>query len=209
MNYLKYIYKLSFFSLILIIWTNGYSQAPSNLSVLEDLLISPVISCLDTVSGPQASIYVKRTSLNELYVWIQDNLRRKLLKTGYNVIDAETERDSPDYTIVLENLAAEIYYRPISRNLLLRETRYERSFNTLLSFYIKNKDESIQHSHSKTIVVKDTLKKDQLADVENELFQFSQGVHIESGWVKKVFEPVVVTTVTIVVVYLFFSLRSG
>jgi len=113
------------------------------------------------------------------------------------------------YAIVFEKLVSKIYYRPIGRNLLLRENRFERSFDTLLSFYIKNKDESIEHSHSRNIVVKDTISANDLNQIENGMFQFSRGVKTESGWVRKVLEPVVITATTIVIVYLFFSLRSG
>ena len=140
---------------------------------------------------------------------MRDNLRRKLIDEGYSVYDRETITKEQMFTIVIENLAAEIYYRPIGRNLLLQENSFERSFNTLLSYYIKNKDESIEHSHSKNIVVKDTISGIHFEDMENKLFQFSRGIKTESGWMKKYFEPVVITTTTIVVVYLFFSLRSG
>jgi hypothetical protein len=209
MNNLKYIYKFGYFWLILVFSLNGYSQVSTNLEVLEEILVDPVVSCLDTFADPTTSILIENASLSEFHIWMRDNLRRKLIDEGYAVYDRETVSNEQMYTIVVENLATEIYYRPIGRNLLLRENRLERSFNTLLSFYIKNKDESIEHSHSKNIVVKDTISVAQFDEIENNLFQFSRGVKTESGWMKKYFEPVVITATTIVIVYLFFSLRSG
>jgi hypothetical protein len=209
MNNLKSVYKFGYFWLILAFSGSGYVQVATNLEILEEVFIQPVISCLDSVAGPAASVRIENSSLTDFHVWVQDYLRRSMIEQGYAVFDNATDSNEQTYAVVLENLVSEIYYRPIGRSLLMRENRFERSFNTLLSFYIKNKDESIEHSHSKNIVVQDTISANDLSQIENDLFQFSRGVKSESGWVRKVFEPVVITATTIVIVYLFFSLRSG
>ena len=57
---LKYIYKFGFFWLILLFSLNVYTQVSTNLEVLEEIFVDPVVSCLDTFADPAASILIDR-----------------------------------------------------------------------------------------------------------------------------------------------------
>ena len=113
------------------------------------------------------------------------------------------------YRLKLQNMGAQIFYRPIKKNWLLRNSRYERNIATVLSFYIIENDESIIYSFSKTDHMADSLKSSQLAEIENSFYEFTRGERMESGWISKFFEPALITITTIGIIYLFYSLRSG
>jgi hypothetical protein len=205
----KNMYKVGLLWLILGLSVSGSAQISSNVDVLRDVFLNPVESCLDSIAEPASAIRIKDEASSEIGKWLTENLRKRLLNNGFSVYESDSVRNLWDYTVVLETVEANIYYRPIGRDLILRDNKFERQFYTLFSYYIKNKNESIEHTHSKSKVVKDTLTSTQLKEVENNLLPFSKGRKLETGWKQKIFEPVIVTAATIVVIYLFFSLRSG
>jgi hypothetical protein len=136
-------------------------------------------------------------------------LRDEFLEKDIILFDKNATEPDTSVNLILQNIYVQILYRPVAKNILFRTSKYERSIESLLSFYIKEKDESIIYSYSKIQQMTDTLNTSQLEKVENKFLPFTSGTRLESGWVRKLFEPAVVTITTIGVVLLFYSLRSS
>ena len=54
----------------------------------------------------------------------------------------------------------------------------------------------------------DTIARDALSTVESDAFSITRGSHPPRGWFQRYIEPAILTTATVLGVYLFFTLRS-
>ena len=54
----------------------------------------------------------------------------------------------------------------------------------------------------------DSISREALSTVESDAFPMTSAPHPAKGWFKRYLEPVVLTTATVLGVYLFFTLRS-
>ena len=200
-------YKIQFILIFLSVWS-VWGQVPSNLDLLQGMVSRPVLEAVDSLSPTPERIMIESESSSEMNNWLVQLIRKELLTKNFSLLD-KSDTSNVDLTIVIEDLKSVIIYRGIDRDLLLRVSKYERSMETFLTFYIKNNRESILYTYSKRNEQKDVLSGSQLKEVESTFFPFSQGQKIESGSMKKLIEPAIITVATAVAIYLFFSLRSG
>jgi len=200
-------YKIQFILIFLSVWS-VWGQVPSNLDLLQGMVSRPVLEAVDSLSPTPERIMIESESSSEMNNWLVQLIRKELLTKNFSLLD-KSDTSNVDLTIVIEDLKSVIIYRGIDRDLLLRVSKYERSMETFLTFYIKNNRESILYTYSKRNEQKDVLSGSQLKEVESTFFPFSQGQKIESGIMNKLIEPAIITVATAVAIYLFFSLRSG
>lgn len=205
----KNIQKLVIALLVILASQTAVAQIEANLNILNDQLVMPMLHALDSVYSPGHSIQIVSSINNDMGQWVEQRLRSELLKKDIPLYVENKNFGEPLYTLILQSLGAEIYYIPISKNMFLRNNKYQRNIETILSYYIKENDESIIYSYSKTDQMLDTLKTSQLKGIENKFYDFTKGDKVESGWIRKYLEPALITITTIGVVYLFYSLRSG
>jgi len=194
--------------LILLSVGSVWGQVPTNLDLLQGMVPRPVLEAVDSLSPTPVPIVIESQSSSEINNWLVQQIRKELLAKNFSVLD-KSDTSGVDLTIVIEDLQLFIMYRGIDRDLLLRVSKYERSMETFLTFYIKNNRESILYTYSKRNEQKDVLSRSQLKEVESTFFPFSQGQKIESGIMNKLIEPAIITAATVGAIYLFFSLRSG
>ena len=194
--------------LILLSVGSVWGQVPTNLDLLQGMVPRPVLEAVDSLSPTPVPIVIQSQSSSEINNWLVQQIRKELLAKNFSVLD-KSDTSNVDLTIVIEDLKSVIIYRGIDRDLLLRVSKYERSMETFLTFYIKNNRESILYTYSKRNEQKDVLSRSQLKEVESTFFPFSQGQKIESGIMNKLIEPAIITAATVGAIYLFFSLRSG
>jgi len=194
--------------LILLSVGSVWGQVPTNLDLLQGMVPRPVLEAVDSLSPTPVPIVIESQSSSEINNWLVQQIRKELLAKNFSVLD-KSDTSGVDLTIVIEDLQLFIMYRGIDRDLLLRVSKYERSIETFLTFYIKNNRESILYTYSKRNEQKDVLSRSQLKEVESTFFPFSQGQKIESGIMNKLIEPAIITAATVGAIYLFFSLRSG
>jgi hypothetical protein len=195
--------------LIILATRPGDAQIDANLNILDKQLIQPMLHKIDSVYVTDHSVQIIAISKSDMSRWTLERLRNELLKRDIIVFDENRNKPESAYSIVIQNIGAQIYYLPIAKNMLLRNSKYERNIASVLSYYIKENDESIIYSYSKTHHMMDTLETSQLDKIENEFYEFTKGERIESGWIRKFLEPALITITTIGIVYLFYSLRSG
>ena len=200
-------YKIQFILIFLSVWS-VWGQVPSNLDLLQGMVSRPVLEAVDSLSPTPERIMIESESSSEMNNWLVQLIRTELLAKNFSLLD-KSDTSNVDLTIVIEDLKSVIIYRGIDRDLLLRVSKYERSMETFLTFYIKNNRESILYTYSKRNEQKDVLSRSQLKEVESTFFPFSQGQKIESGIMNKLIEPAIITAATVGAIYLFFSLRSG
>lgn len=200
-------FKIQYIVILFSVWSL-WGQIPSNLDLLQSMVSQPVLNAVDSLATAPVRIMIESKSSSEFSDWLVQQLRKDLLSKNYLVV-ADGDTSQVDLTIVIEDLKSEIVYRGIDRDLWLRVSKYQRSIETLLTFYIKNNRESILYTYSKRNEQKNILSRSQIDQVENNFFSFSEGQKIESGIVNKLIEPAIITIATAGVMYLFFSLRSG
>jgi hypothetical protein len=202
--------RFGFFFNFLLLSQGVMAQNQTNLQVLADLLSTPVVHAVDSLYSGNAPIEIKSGENDEINMWLESQLRNKLLSRNIR-LKYETEDSSAKnyFRLMIEKIGVNITYQGFDRDLLMRFGHYRRNIKTLLSFYIINPDESINYSYSKSISYSDTLSRSELNKVEDDFYEFSEGEKTGSRFSQKIIEPVLVTVATIGVVYLFFSLRSG
>ncbi len=198
-----------FFSLWAIFQTAN-AQTETNLEILTDLLVKPVISAVDSLYSGTGPFYLISEDNNDVSQWLEGKLRGELLNLNVSLKTEFTDSTSKThYRLIIDKIDAKITYRGLDRDLLFRYGHYQRNINTLFTFYVINPHESISYSYSRTISHSDTLNRSETNKVENDFYEFSQGEKTGSRFSQKFIEPALVTVATIGVVYLFFSLRSG
>jgi len=194
---------------IILFWHMCWAQNTGNLDILNNQLVSPVLMAVDSKIKSGEAVIISAIMNDEINQWLVSRIRNELLKSDIPVYENIEGVSDTSTAVIIQNTFINIYYKPIAKNLFLRNSKYERHIESLLSFYIKSADESIIDSYSKTQQMTDTLLADQLGKVESRFYLFTQGKTLESGWIKKIFEPAIITVTTIGVVFLFYSLRSG
>jgi hypothetical protein len=193
--------------ILLLVWSL-WGQIPSNLDQLHGMVSQPILNSVDSLAPAPVRIRIESKSSSEFNNWLVQQLREELLARKFWLL-AEGDTNQVDLTIMIEDLKSAIFYRGIDHDLWLRVSKYERDIETLLTFYIKNNQESILYTYSKRKEQKDVLSRSQIDQVENNFFPFSRGQKIESGIMNKLIEPAIITIATASAIYLFFSLRSG
>jgi len=194
--------------LVVQFWSVSWTQTSANLDVLNNQLVNPILMALDSTIQSGDAVKIASDQDDEVSQWIKMRIRDELLKGNVTIYDDQQEI-SPVTSVALQNIFTQIYYKPVSRNFLFRINKYERHIESLLSFYIKDENESIIYSYSKIQQMSDTLVTDELDKVESKFHLFTLGKRLESGWVRKFFEPAIITVTTVGVIILFYSLRSG
>ncbi len=185
------------------------AQVPTNLQVLDSALVQPVIARLDSLPERVENVQLVLKNQSGLGEWAVQKIQEKLLDRRIAVYDSFPDELQNKYTVVINQMQASIQYRVKKRNLLFRASKYERTISFILSFYIKNKNESILYSNSKNFDYQDVISKSEMKKLENDGYPFTAGSKAESKLMKRIFEPVLVTVTTAGVVYLFYTLRSG
>lgn len=193
---------------MVIFFIAGRAENYTNVELLHQILTRPVQQAVDSVSSGLLKIKIQTRKTDDLSPWIVQQLRQDFLQKNFQVL-AGDDTDQADLTIVIEEVLSSITYKGMDHDLWLRIKTYERTIETLLSFYIKNKQESILYSYNKSKKHTDILKASQLKQVENKLYPFSMGNKISANRMSKIIEPAIVSITTAAIVYLFFSLRSG
>ena len=140
-------FKIQYIVILFLVWSL-WGQIPSNLDLLQGMVSQPVLNAVDSLATAPVRIMIESKSSSEFSDWLVQQLRKELLSKNY-WLGGDGDTSQGALTIVIEDLKSEIVYRGIDRDLWLRVSKYQRSIETLLTFYIKNNRESILYTYSK------------------------------------------------------------
>ncbi len=205
----KKITLLIAFVLLMFCTQLGIAEIQTNEKILENLLTMPILTAVDSLIADGATIHIKLTEKNTIGKWLSEKLREKLLHKNYRLTDSLTNNLMSGFVVVVESVKSDIKYGTANRNIFFKTSEYNRQFSAQLSFYLKKKNQSIIYSSNKNYKFKDILKQNELKQVENKVFPFTIGTKMESKFIKRLMEPMLVTVATVGVVYLFYSLRGS
>lgn len=187
----------------------GFSQIPTNQQILAQLFSRPIIEVLDSLAIQKKTLAVETGDSNELGKWIQEKVKQALMEENYAIYPLAGLQSKSIPVVYLKSLQTEIVYRPTKINWFLRTSRYKREIKASLLFYITGKNGSVVFTADKNLQYADEVNRSDISRIENPLYSFSVGTKLESKTIKRLVEPLIITTSTIGMVYLFFTLRSG
>jgi len=206
-GWLKTIWAIPLF--VMLISIAGNTQTRSNMQLLNDLFVKPVVVALDSLSETPQKIVISGKDKSEFGKWVVNKLQEAILKKRIRVFDTLQTAASDIYIIDLGKMSVKLEYQVQKRNWMFRPSQYLRKIEGILSFSIRKESGSVVFSREREIHFRDKISATDLKTVENEMYSFSQGTKQESKFVKRFLEPVVITGATAGVIYLFYILRSG
>ncbi len=195
--------------LLLVGLTRGQDSTKTNLQLLQDQMVQPVVRALDSLNLPPQAIAIQVTGEDELSAWIEQKLKEEVLSKGWNLYLADSSFTKDDGVMVqISGANVEIQYRSKEKNWLFRTTRYLRQVEGVFSYQIVRAGEilAVKEKHFR---YRDEVPAGELKHLENPLLPFSRGTRYSSPWIDRFLEPVVITAATLTVVYLFYTLRSS
>lgn len=206
---LSIFYLLNVFYFIHFPMYAGDAQVKTNQEILHDIIVQKIIGDMDHLSISPKRIQIELRAVNDAGKWVAAQLRNAFLKKNIIIFQNATNSIDTTFTIVLNKIETQIKYEGKNKGVFLNYKSYEREIKANIDFYYTNVDKSISHSFTGELMNVDIIAGTDIESVENSILPFTLGVREEQKFLKRILEPAIVTVVTIGVVYLFFSLRSG
>jgi hypothetical protein len=209
---MKLFYKKYFIRILIVliffVYEKSSCEVKDNLEIITNHLIDEVSAAIDSIQLNPTYIKIILNQKDDIGEWWKENIRKFLIGRNFLIDENDLESNHDKFYIVLERAQSEIKYFPNKRNFILKTSGYQRSISGSFSFYIKNQEGIVLFSQVKEFTEMDEIKASSIND-ENSFFLFTYGTKMESKFIKRLVEPILVTAATAGVVYLFYSLRSG
>ncbi len=202
-------YQISFVLLLIsnfLYSNNCYAQIKTNQEIIKELVMNEIFNSIEMLSDKPDSIQIILRGQSDIEKWVVEKLRTEVLERDITLL--ENNQDSV-FQIIIEKIETQITYRGKNRSILLSYSNYEREIRAIISFFLKNERNTVLFNFSEELKNIDLITRNSIEKVENRLLPFTVGSKAESKFIKRFFEPIIVTAVTISAVYLFFSLRSS
>jgi hypothetical protein len=189
--------------------SQGIAQTKSNLDIIRLYLVDYLSAVIDSSLEESGNIQMQLEQNDETGLWWKETLREFLLEKKITINSNFDQNFSDSYKLVLERTRIKIDYYPKKRKYFFKTSSYQRQISGLCSFILINKQGNLSLSRLKEFNYEDEISASDLRRVENEHFLFTNGTKMESKFIKRLVEPMIITATTAGVVYLFYSLRSG
>ncbi len=202
-------YQISFVLLLIsnfLYSNNCYAQIKTNQEIIKELVMNEIFNSIEMLSDKPDSIQIILRGQSDIEKWVVEKIRTEVLERDITLL--ENNQDSV-FQIIIEKIETQITYRGKNRSILLSYSNYEREIRAIISFFLKNERNTVLFNFSEELKNIDLITRNSIEKVENRLLPFTVGSKAESKFIKRFFEPIIVTAVTISAVYLFFSLRSS
>lgn len=202
-------YQISFVLLLIsnfLYSNNCYAQIKTNQEIIKELVMNEIFNSIEMLSDKPDSIQIILRGQSDIEKWVVEKIRTEVLERDITLL--ENNQDSV-FQIIIEKIETQITYRGKNRSILLSYSNYEREIRAVISFFLKNERNTVLFNFSEELKNIDLITRNSIEKVENRLLPFTVGSKAESKFIKRFFEPIIVTAVTISAVYLFFSLRSS
>lgn len=200
-------------ALVLIIFPtiilSQHSTPPTNQEVISRIFVTPFLEILsdslnidDTISieSAQKELFANWTA----QILTDSCLRRKILVYS----PPDSGKGSAGYSIVVSDPRVQITYQSAGRRWLLFRKGLNRWIEGGYHLQITDREQRVLLSRYITGFEQDIVPNNAIDTIENDALPFSKGTKLESTFIKRWLEPVIITATTMTVVYLFYSLRS-
>lgn len=185
-------------------------QTKKNEDILYKILISPLFEQITESASKENPLYFSLNAGNSLSDrWVNQILIDSCVSAGYSVYFSTDTLNASGSSVGISNTIFDISYRPVDKKWFFLTKNYERNVNCSVHISILDSLGKVILSEQINNSYQDKFKKNDVKHLENDSLPFTKGNLKESNFGKKILEPVLITTATLTVVYLFYSLRSG
>ena len=194
--------RLIFFAVIIVFLSVDLSaqQPDTNLNIFYSMIDSSVTDFISKVPQSEESIKLD-LNLGKYYSAFTNKVIAKIISFGKKISNGNDESSNVNYIIN----KAEVTYGDIYRDGFFGSFYLPRNL-FLKGNYTVEGDSTVFKGFSYSY--NDTLKYDDIKNVENDSFPFTKGEIPPDPLLSSLFEPIVAIGVAAVAVILFFTVRS-
>lgn len=178
---------------------SAFGQSKSNLEIFFAQIDSVGMQVRQNIQDEDLPLKLNFLSSPE-YSILENRLTSFFVKNNFKISREESSQLSINFTIT----EAVVKYNDSFRDGLFGDILVEREINLNGNFLIPDKNYSKDFSYSYT----DTIKYDQLNEIENRAYPFTQNNHPSEPFFSSLIEPVIAIGAAATAVILFFTIRS-
>ncbi|MFN3694968.1 MAG: hypothetical protein ACK4UV_08160 [Ignavibacterium sp.] len=178
---------------------SAFGQSKSNLEIFFSQIDSVGMQIQQSIKENNVEMRINFLSSPE-YSILENRLNSYLIKNGVKVLQNSDLPSSLNFTIT----QAIVKYNDSFRDGLFGDILVERNISLIGNFIIPDKNISNDFSLSFT----DTVEYDQLNEIENRAYPFTQNSHPSEPFFSSLIEPVIAIGAAATAVILFFTIRS-
>lgn len=192
--------SLRLFLLIILLSTvSVHSQSKTNLEIFFSQIDSAGKEIFSNISDKNTPVKINFLSGSE-YSILENRLTSSLIKSGLKISSDENGSLKLNFVIT----EASVKYNDSFRDGLFGDIFVERTVDLNGNFLIPEKNLSKDFSYSSM----DTIKYDQLNEIENRAYPFTQNNHPTEPFLSSLIEPIIAVGAAATAVILFFTIRS-
>lgn len=178
---------------------SAFSQSKSNLEIFFVQIDSVGMFVMQNIQNQDSATKINFLSSPE-YSILENRLASYLVKNGVKIKQDSESQSASDFIIT----EATVKYNDSFRDGLFGDILVKRSIILKGNFLIPDKNTSLDFSYSYS----DTIKYDQLSEIENRAYPFTQNRHPSEPFFSSLIEPVIAVGAAATAVILFFTIRS-
>lgn len=178
---------------------SAVGQSKSNLEIFFAQIDSVGMQVRQNIQDEDLPLKLNFLSSPE-YSILENRLTSFFVKNNFKISREESSHLSINFTIT----EADVKYNESFRDGLFGDILVEREIKLNGNFLILDKNYSKDFSYSYT----DTIKYDQLNEIENRAYPFTQNNHPSEPFFSSLIEPVIAIGAAATAVILFFTIRS-
>jgi hypothetical protein len=192
--------SLRLFLLIILLSTiSVHSQSKTNLEIFFSQIDSAGKEIFSNISDKNTPVKINFLSGSE-YSILENRLTSFLIKNGMKI--SPNENSSLDLNFAITE--ATVKYNDSFRDGLFGDIFVERTVVLNGNFLISEQNLSKDFSYLSA----DTIKYEQLSEIENRAYPFTQNNHPSEPFLSSLIEPIIAVGAAATAVILFFTIRS-
>jgi len=184
------------------------TQTIGNETVIANLLAPQALKSITKIIRPGQRIRFNTGKNSDADRWLAQILTDSCLERNYLVYSSADSVAETDFVIEIANVKTKISYRPAGQKLLILNKGFRRSVTAEFRLIISDQHSRIWVNKQFKAEYTDIIPASVIRDVENKGKSFTTGTKKQSTFINRWLEPVIITTATATVVFLFYSLRS-
>lgn len=198
--------------LVLIIFStialSQHSTLPTNQEVISRIFVTPFLEILSDSLNINDTISIESEQKELFSTWMAQILTDSCLRKKILVYSPPDSGGMADYSIVVSDPRVQITYQSAGRRWLVFRKGLNRWIEGGYHLQITDREHRILVSRYIAGFEQDIVPHSAIEVIESDNLPFTKGTKLNSTFIKRWLEPVIITATTMTVVYLFYSLRS-